>query len=81
LDKLNQLAAQYPSKKLVCVDYNPGYDANGRVKPLLVNLYGITFKEEEGSYLVGAMAALTSKTGKVGFIGGIDSPIIRKFRA
>ncbi|MFH1027385.1 MAG: BMP family ABC transporter substrate-binding protein, partial [Pseudomonadota bacterium] len=45
------------------------------------NLAGRQFKEEEGSYLVGAIAALKSKTGKIGFLGGMDSPIIRKFQA
>ena len=43
------------------------------------NVESILFKEHEGSYVVGAMAALTSKTGKVGFIGGMDIPLIRKF--
>lgn len=80
-DKLNKLAVQYPTKKFVCIDYNPRYDTNGRIIPLPANLYGLTFKEEEGSYLVGAIAALTSKTGKIGFIGGMDSPLIRKFQS
>ena len=38
------------------------------------------FQEHEGSYLVGALAALTSKTGKIGFIGGMDIPLIRRFQ-
>ncbi len=80
-DKLNELAAQYPNKRFVCVDYSGKYDDKGRIVPLPANLAGLAFKEEEGSYLVGAMAALKSKTGKIGFIGGMDSPIIRKFQA
>jgi len=40
----------------------------------------VLFKEHEGSYLVGAMAVLSSKTGKVGFVGGMDIPLIRKFQ-
>jgi basic membrane protein A len=40
----------------------------------------IVFKEQEGSFLVGMMAALASKSGKVGFIGGMDIPLIRKFQ-
>ena len=40
----------------------------------------LLFKEHEGSYVVGAMAALVSKTGKVGFVGGMDIPLIRKFQ-
>jgi hypothetical protein len=39
----------------------------------------IVFKEHEGSYLVGMLAAMASKTGKVGFVGGMDIPLIRKF--
>jgi basic membrane protein A len=43
------------------------------------NVQSVLFKEQEGSFLVGMIAALTSKTGKVGFIGGMDVPLIRKF--
>jgi basic membrane protein A len=43
------------------------------------NVQSVTFKEEEGSYLVGMAAALASKTGKVGFVGGMDIPLIRNF--
>jgi basic membrane protein A len=45
----------------------------------LPNVQSIVFKEQEGSFLVGAMAALASKSGKVGFVGGMDIPLIRKF--
>jgi basic membrane protein A len=44
------------------------------------NVQSIVFKEHEGSFLVGMMAAMASKTGKVGFIGGMDIPLIRKFQ-
>ena len=43
------------------------------------NLQQIVFKEHEGSFLVGMIAAMTSKTGTVGFVGGMDIPLIRKF--
>jgi basic membrane protein A len=46
----------------------------------LPNVQSIVFKEHEGSFLVGMMAALASKSGKVGFIGGMDIPLIRKFQ-
>ena len=46
----------------------------------LPNVQSVVFKEHEGSFLVGAMAAIASKTGKVGFIGGMDIPLIRKFQ-
>ena len=47
----------------------------------LENLAGLTFAEHEGSFLVGVAAALKSKTEYVGFIGGVDIPLIRKFYA
>ena len=46
----------------------------------LPNVQSVEFKEQEGSFLVGAMAAMASKTGKVGFVGGMDIPLIRKFQ-
>jgi basic membrane protein A len=45
----------------------------------LPNVQSIVFREHEGSFLVGMAAALASKTGKVGFVGGMDIPLIRKF--
>jgi basic membrane protein A len=46
----------------------------------LPNVQSVLFKEHEGSFLVGMIAILTSKTGKVGFVGGMDIPLIRKFQ-
>ena len=46
----------------------------------LPNVESIVFKEQEGSFLVGMMAAMASKTGKVGFVGGMDIPLIRRFQ-
>ncbi|MEZ5825709.1 MAG: BMP family ABC transporter substrate-binding protein [Geminicoccaceae bacterium] len=43
------------------------------------NVQSVTFKEHEGSFLVGMAAALASQTGKVGFVGGMDIPLIRNF--
>jgi basic membrane protein A len=45
----------------------------------LPNVQSVVFKEHEGSYLVGVLAAMASKSGKVGFVGGMDVPLIRKF--
>ena len=45
----------------------------------LPNVQSVIFKEHEGSFLVGMAAAMTSQTGKVGFVGGMDIPLIRKF--
>jgi basic membrane protein A and related proteins len=46
----------------------------------LPNVQSVTFKEQEGSFLVGVAAALASKTGKIGFVGGMDIPLIRRFQ-
>jgi len=75
-DDIRELAKEFPDKYFACVDYtvNPG-------DTLPPNLVALKFKEEEGSYLVGALAALTSKTGKVGFVGGMSIPLIKKFEA
>ena len=63
------VAAEYPEVKFTLID--------GVVEA--PNVQSIVFKEHEGSYLVGLLAGLASKTGKVGFIGGMDIPLIRKF--
>ena len=46
----------------------------------LPNVQSFVYREHEGSFLVGMMAALASKTGKVGFVGGMDIPLVRKFQ-
>jgi basic membrane protein A len=45
------------------------------------NIANLTFAEEQGSFLVGAAAGLKTKTGNVGFVGGVDVPLIHKFEA
>jgi len=45
----------------------------------LPNVQSAVFKEHEGSFVVGVLAAMASRTGKVGFVGGMDVPLIRKF--
>ena len=66
---LEKVAAEFPDTKFGIVDMVVD-------KP---NVRSILFTEHEGSYLVGVMAAKASKTGKVGFVGGMDIPLIRKF--
>ena len=66
---LQKVAAKYPDSHFVIID--------GVVD--LPNVKSILFKEHEGSFLVGAIAALESKTDTVGFVGGMDIPLIRKF--
>src|SRR3954466_11147302 len=78
-DDLTQLAKEYPNVKFAGVDYAVATDKQGRVIPPPPNLAALKFREEEGSFLVGALAALTSKTKKVGFVGGMDVPLIQKF--
>jgi basic membrane protein A len=43
------------------------------------NVQSVLFREEQGSYLAGMMAALASRSGRIGFVGGMDIPLIRKF--
>ncbi len=78
-DDLTQLAKEYPKTDFAGVDYSVATDSTGKVIPPPPNLAALKFREEQGSYLVGALAALVSKTGKVGFVGGMDSPLIQKF--
>jgi len=66
---IEKVAAEFPDTKFVIVDAVVD-------KP---NVRSVVYKEEEGSYLVGVAAAMASKTGKVGFVGGMDIPLIRKF--
>ena len=80
-ERLNDLAERHPEKKFVCIDYAPKTGPDGRTITPPANLAGLGFKEEEGSYLVGMIAALKSRTAKIGFVGGMDGPIIRKFEA
>ena len=68
-DALGQVAADYPDTKFVIIDMV--VDAP--------NVRSVVFNENEGSYLVGMMAAMASKTDTVGFVGGMDIPLIRKF--
>jgi basic membrane protein A len=66
---LDSVAADYPNTKFAIIDMVVD-------KP---NVRSVVFNEHEGSYLVGMMAAQASKSGTVGFIGGMDIPLIRKF--
>jgi basic membrane protein A len=68
-DALGQVAGDYPETDFVIIDMV--VDAP--------NVRSVVFNEHEGSYLVGMMAAMASKSNTVGFIGGMDIPLIRKF--
>lgn len=69
-DAINAVAGDHPDRQFAIID------VFWLDRP---NLRQYAFKEHEGSYLVGVAAALTSKTGKIGFVGGMDVPLIRKF--
>ena len=67
---LEKVAKDFPKLKFAIIDSVVA----------LPNVQSIVFKEHEGSFLVGMMAAMASKTGKVGFVGGMDIPLIRRFQ-
>ena len=68
-DVLSKVAPDFPDTKFAIIDMVVDQP----------NVKSVVFNEHEGSYLVGMMAAQASKTGTVGFIGGMDIPLIRKF--
>src|SRR5690348_1088184 len=80
-DDLTQLAKEYPNTKFAGVDYAVQTDAQGNPIPPPPNLAALKFREEQGSFLVGALAALVGRSKKVGFVGGMDIPLIHKFEA
>ncbi len=75
-ESITAIAAEFPDKKFLCIDYIR--------QPKVVmpkNLEGIVFEEKKGSFLAGALAALVTKTKTVGFIGGMESSVIKKFES
>jgi basic membrane protein A and related proteins len=69
-DSIQKVAKEFPNLQFAIIDMV--VDAP--------NVQSVVFKEHEGSFLVGMMAAQASKTGKVGFVGGMDIPLIRRFQ-
>ncbi len=69
-DAIDAVAADYPDRQFAIID------VSWLDRP---NLRQYAFREHEGSYLVGVAAALASRTGKVGFVGGMDIPLIHRF--
>ncbi|HYH24635.1 MAG TPA: BMP family ABC transporter substrate-binding protein [Blastococcus sp.] len=71
---IGDIAGEYPDTQFAIVDTS--------VEEMGVdNLTGLVFAEEEGSFLAGVAAASKSATGRIGFVGGSESPLIRKFEA
>jgi len=66
---IEKVAKEFPKLKFAIIDMVVD----------LPNVQSVVFKEQEGSFLVGMMASMASKSGKVGFVGGMDIPLIRKF--
>lgn len=71
-DIMKTLSSEYPNTRFACLDAQ----VDG-----CFNVLSLCFKEEQGSYLVGILAAKKSQTRKVGFVGGMDIPLIHKFEA
>ncbi len=70
-DAVTAVATAFPDQKFAIVDEEVD----------LPNVASLKFKEHEGSFLVGALAAMMSKTNTVGFVGALESPVIQKFQA
>jgi basic membrane protein A len=66
---MEKVAAEFPNTRFAIIDSQVN----------LPNVQSVLFKEHEGSYLVGVLAALRSQSGTIGFVGGMDIPLIRKF--
>ncbi len=73
-DEIVAAARDFPDLKFACVDMIPVADPPK-------NLCGLNFREEQGAFLVGAIAGLCTKSKKVGFVGGMNVPLIHKFEA
>jgi len=66
---LERIAAEFPETRFAIIDSEVH-------RP---NVQSIVFREHEGAFVVGVLAAMASRTGKLGFVGGMDVPLIRRF--
>jgi len=73
---MQKVALDYPNNKFAIID-GVIFEADGKTP--LKNVASLVFREHEGSYLVGMIAASKSKTGTLGFLGGMDIPLIHRF--
>jgi basic membrane protein A len=69
-DAVRRVAPKFPGTHFIFVD--------GHIDDM-ANVATFSFREEEGSFLVGILAAMAAKSGKIGFLGGMDIPLIRRF--
>lgn len=74
VEVLQELAPQYPDQKFIIFDFDVD-----RTLGDFSNVYSISYKQNEGTYIAGMVAAMLSETGVIGFIGGMDLPIINDF--
>ncbi|SHN82832.1 nucleoside-binding protein [Geodermatophilus obscurus] len=74
-DVIAEVAPQFPETTFAQVDGSNADGAKGD------NVTGLVFAEEEGSFLAGVAAALKSESAHIGFVGGVESPLIEKFEA
>lgn len=72
-ESIKAASESYPEQKFAIVDFDYGDETPK-------NVLGVMFKEQEPSYLMGVIAAKMTKTNKIGFIGGMDVPVINRFR-
>lgn len=68
-EAIEKVARQFPQTRFAIVD----------AELEMPNVRSLLFEEHQGAYLVGAIAAMTTKTGRIGFVGGMDIPLIRRF--
>ncbi len=73
---MQKVAVDYPNLKFAIID-GVIFEADGKTPKK--NVASLVFREHEGSFLVGMIAAAKSKTGVIGFVGGMDIPLIHKF--
>ncbi|MGN4126135.1 BMP family lipoprotein [Lysinibacillus sphaericus] len=71
MDSIEAIAAENPDNHFALIDAEVKAD----------NIVNVLFKEQEGAFLAGVAAAKTSKSGKIGFVGGVDIPVINRFHA
>ena len=75
-DDIRAVANEFPDKRFACIDY--AWQEGVEVPP---NVLGLKFREQEGCFLVGAIAGMVTQTNAVGFVGGMDNALIHKFEA
>lgn len=74
VEVLQELAPEYPDEKFIIFDFDVD-----RATGDYSNVYSISYKQNEGTYIAGMVAAMLDETGVIGFIGGMDLPVINDF--